>query len=732
MKARPLLALALLLVSALAFVAPAYAQVSVTAKASYAGGWPPAGASVRCLVSGTPTSFGPMTPAGVTKSNCDPSTPLLPDAMGQGGTSSDQFSAVPLTYGLVGYWPFGEGSGSKAYDLSHNNNTLTIRSAPSKWLSSGCGAGLGACLNFTTKSTSPVASNNNTSLSPTSLTIISFNYFYNLPNPPPYNQYYLELLPSSGGGIFGYRDGTSTGLEMVFVPTVGGATYVAVNVPTKQWLMTTLTYSPSQECYRLNVAASTCHPISGTFPAVNKILLGNGMQQSEGWTQGPLIFYNRVLSFSELSELYASTIPNLEQSTGASGGTLTTTYYEQQTQTVDSGSNYVSLGQTLTAGTTGTYWVDSPTTVTQPIKLTSTQTGTFAISDSYAGAPCHESPTSIASDSTPHAISLYARCQVTITVPADGSGSRWRFTGGGATTATVTACASGTCSESDKTAAYEWKTTQSYSVSGGGSPTAPTLTGTQNGSAYAPTLTGTPTTYWLDDQTAWSVTNPLAGSGSTERWESGQAVSGTVSSAFTAAFVYHHQYEGNFSETFTGGTRTPTNGAPLSYTAFGVPATLVLTGSYQSVFVDASAAWSVPNPFYSNFVSYVPTPESGTMSAPLQQIVAFTAGTGPSATCSGPNPLVIIENNPSGCLVPGIVDVLDAPIGLQPWAGFVVLGVNVAIFNKSQATWMALLVLWVSGAAFGWLLPAYAAELGQIFLYLGAAGIVLKVIFRFW
>ncbi|MGA2698423.1 MAG: hypothetical protein ABSE74_02155, partial [Methanoregula sp.] len=45
---------------------------------------------------------------------------------------------------------------------------------------------------------------------------------------------------------------------------------------------------------------------------------------------------------------------------------------------------------------------------------------------------------------------------------------------------------------------HQYLQTLSYSVVGGGSPTAPTATGTALGVAYAPSLTTTATPYWFD------------------------------------------------------------------------------------------------------------------------------------------------------------------------------------------------------------------------------------------
>ena len=95
-----------------------------------------------------------------------------------------------------------------------------------------------------------------------------------------------------------------------------------------------------------------------------------------------------------------------------------------------------------------------------------------------------------------------------------------------------------------------------YAVSGSGSPTASTLTAKQFGSSYTPTLGTSLVTYWLDNGQSWSVTNPLGGSGPSERWDARPPVSGAVSSSSpttagtgTLTFTYFHQ----FLLTVTGG-----------------------------------------------------------------------------------------------------------------------------------------------------------------------------------
>ncbi|MBI3859940.1 MAG: hypothetical protein HY296_06875 [Thaumarchaeota archaeon] len=90
--------------------------------------------------------------------------------------------------------------------------------------------------------------------------------------------------------------------------------------------------------------------------------------------------------------------------------------------------------------------------------------------------------------------------------------------------------------------------TLDYSVTGGGSPAAPTLTSTQFGSAYNPTLTMNPVGHWLDLGATCAFTNPTTGSTSTERWNTATTCP-TVDATRTIVFAYHHQ----FLLTVTGG-----------------------------------------------------------------------------------------------------------------------------------------------------------------------------------
>jgi hypothetical protein len=136
----------------------------------------------------------------------------------------------------------------------------------------------------------------------------------------------------------------------------------------------------------------------------------------------------------------------------------------------------------------------------------------------------------------------------TVTFPTSsilsGSNERWAIS---STYLTISLTTGG--NPYSKTYYNQYSFQLDYVVSGNGAPTAPTLTATQFGSSYTPTLGTSLVTYWLDGGQSWSVTNPLGGSGSNERWNSRSTVSGIVSSSSpvtagtgTLTFTYYHQY----------------------------------------------------------------------------------------------------------------------------------------------------------------------------------------------
>jgi hypothetical protein len=175
-----------------------------------------------------------------------------------------------------------------------------------------------------------------------------------------------------------------------------------------------------------------------------------------------------------------------------------------------------------------------------------------------------------------------------ITNPLTGSGSSERWETPSATSGTVSSTASYSFVYYN-----QFYVPVSYSIADGGSGyTAPTLTYYSFGTQTQYTLTTTATSFWIDAN-SWSVTNPLAGSGTSERWET-PAPSGTVSSTSAIAPVYYNQYYiSTYYSVLDGGTGYS---APvLTYYYLSSKNTYTETTTSSSLWADANS-WSITNP----------------------------------------------------------------------------------------------------------------------------------------
>ena len=132
----------------------------------------------------------------------------------------------------------------------------------------------------------------------------------------------------------------------------------------------------------------------------------------------------------------------------------------------------------------------------------------------------------------------------------------------------------------------------SYSIAGAGSPGSPTFTCTEYGSTIpCLPLATSPNSYWLDFGSTWSATNPLSGSGSTERWDS-LAFSGTASAGTLMNIAYYHQFLLSVSYSVPGGGTLP--GTPsLSYPSHGATLTATLATSSSNYWMDAGQSFTV-------------------------------------------------------------------------------------------------------------------------------------------
>ena len=101
---------------------------------------------------------------------------------------------------------------------------------------------------------------------------------------------------------------------------------------------------------------------------------------------------------------------------------------------------------------------------------------------------------------------------VTSQLPGSTGTERWE-------TSQPTAGIASSPQEETATYYHQYQETLSFSVAGGGSGySPPSLLGQQFGSSAPLAIGSSPVAYWLDSDTAFSATNPLGGSTSTDRW----------------------------------------------------------------------------------------------------------------------------------------------------------------------------------------------------------------------
>lgn len=137
---------------------------------------------------------------------------------------------------------------------------------------------------------------------------------------------------------------------------------------------------------------------------------------------------------------------------------------------------------------------------------------------------------------------------------------------------------------------HQFALVYSYLVSGGVSGySAPSLNCTQFGGSYSSALTVTAATHWCDISQSWNITNPLSGSGSTERWQSPSATSGTVTTNLTTTFTYYNQFKTTFGYADQDSSAIPSGSTIGSYITFATPNTIDASSSYGVV--SPSTAW---------------------------------------------------------------------------------------------------------------------------------------------
>ncbi len=163
----------------------------------------------------------------------------------------------------------------------------------------------------------------------------------------------------------------------------------------------------------------------------------------------------------------------------------------------------------------------------------------------------------------------------------------------------------------------QWRVAAGFSTSDGSTPIpGVVLSGIQAGSAYATTLTASAQNVWLDDGSAWSVSESIPASPTDERWLAVSGTTGTAAPALTIAPEYIHQYRMTLSYSVLGGDSYD----PPTFTAdrSGQPVDNALSATAQDFWFDSGSHWSVTNPITGSDAGergYTSQQVSGTVSA---------------------------------------------------------------------------------------------------------------------
>jgi flagellin-like protein len=160
-----------------------------------------------------------------------------------------------------------------------------------------------------------------------------------------------------------------------------------------------------------------------------------------------------------------------------------------------------------------------------------------------------------------------------------------------ATTAKATINSAGTITATFDPDLVQYSVTFTYTTSGGGTPTAPTVQYLQSGETKTVTA-GPSATVTVDAGSTYTYqNNPLTGSGTNERWQAAATPTGTISAAGTINPTYYHQYREMLSYSVNSGTG---NGNPtFTSNVFGISTPQTLTTTSTGYWFDAGAGWTI-------------------------------------------------------------------------------------------------------------------------------------------
>ncbi|MCL4339702.1 MAG: hypothetical protein M1388_01070 [Thaumarchaeota archaeon] len=371
---------------------------------------------------------------------------------------------------------------------------------------------------------------------------------------------------------------------------------------------------------------------NGVFVLGSTIYLAYGLTDSSGDSQGVAIASHEYSS-GWLQNQYTPPItvtidltPSGSSAALSSGNYFTlsttensTTYnvYSSQVLTITS-STTLTLSATSSGSSSSQEWVlqasgsvsiipSATETVTYYYYDLYAQSVSYAIVDGGTGysAPSFSyttAPTAAGSSSNPAAAAL--TLTTTATTAWALTGTSWSVTPNPLTgstsserwytqaTLTGTATSAGTV---DPAYYNQYYVPVSYSIVDGGTGySAPTLTYYSFGTSTPYTMTTTATSLWMDAN-SWSVTNPLTGSGSTERWETNAVVSGTISGTSPIDPAYYNQYYITLSYAVIGGG-TGYSAPTATGSEYGSSYSPTLTTTATGYWFDATGSVTFTNP----------------------------------------------------------------------------------------------------------------------------------------
>ncbi|HMK94676.1 MAG TPA: hypothetical protein VK536_04665, partial [Candidatus Limnocylindrales bacterium] len=183
----------------------------------------------------------------------------------------------------------------------------------------------------------------------------------------------------------------------------------------------------------------------------------------------------------------------------------------------------------------------------------------------------------------------------------------------------VPASVSATQSNTQVVSMYnQYKQILSYTVVDGGSPSAPTATGTSLGAAYTPTLTTSATGYWFD--ASGSITFSTPASGSTERWAPSPASISATHSNTQVVSMYNQYLQTLSYQVVDGGSPTAPTANGLSLGAAYAPS---LTTSATGYWFDASGSITFSTPTSGSTEQWSPNLASISATQPNNQVVSM-------------------------------------------------------------------------------------------------------------